>query len=72
MSGAEGDEEERGEEVDLEGVRKAGEETEGDKVSDDEGGEEREGGVRPEGVGGEAGTEGGFGNDERGPSGGAF
>ncbi len=43
----------------MESVGEAGEETEGDEVGDDEGGEEREGGVRPEGVGGEAGAEGG-------------
>ena len=43
------DEEEEGRhEVNLKGVREAGEELEGDEVGDDQGGEEREGGVRPE------------------------
>ncbi len=43
------DEEEEGRhEVNLEGVGEAGEELEGDKIGDDQGGEEREGGVRPE------------------------
>lgn len=44
----EDEEEEGGHEVNLEGVGEAGEELEGDKIGDDQGGEEREGGVRPE------------------------